>query len=203
MHSDAFSCAPVHAVVIAANSDPEHLRVLPELAESMRDKIILLKTKPAALPEGIAGREELISRKVNEDLPGFLHLIDHMNMEETYDERGRLKCFWHPEIVEAIGMLSPETQLLELCRQVDSVRDAITRDGKWAGTAAALEGLLINRNSPVQHSASRLLSWPKACGTYLGRLADAHGTGISLGRKDANRIQTYIIADPSPAAAEL
>ena len=203
MHSDAFSCAPVHAVVIAANSDPEHLRVLPELDESMRDKIILLKTKPAALPEGIAGRNDLISIRIDADLPGFLHFIDHVNMVEAYDHRGRLKCFWHPEILEAIGLLSPETQLLELVQQVEAVRNAIAQTGKWVGTATALEGLLINRDSPVQHMASRLLHWPKACGTYLGRLADTGGTGVSRGPKDASKIQTYIIAAPTLAAAEL
>lgn len=200
MHSDAFSCAPVHAVVIAANSDPEHLRVLPELDENMRDKIMLMKTKPASLPEGIAGRNDLISMRIDADLPGFLHFIDHVNMEEAYDHRGRLRCFWHPEILEAIGLLSPETRLLELVHQAEAVRNAIAQAGKWVGTATALEGLLVNLDSPVHHLASRLLPWPRACGTYLGKLADTQGTGVSRGPKDAAKIQTYIIENPTPAA---
>jgi len=198
MHSTAFSCAPVHAVVFATNSDPQQLRVLPELDESMRDKIMLMKTKPSKLPEDIAGRQDKISRLLDEDLPGFLGFLDKLDLSGAYD-RGRLKCFWHPEIVEAIGELSPEKQLLELIHQDGAVETAIAKTGKWVGTASMLHGLLTERSVPTHHAATRLFSWPTACGTFLGRLADAKGTGVSRGPKNPNKIQTYIITQAPPA----
>ena len=198
MHSTAFGCAPVHAVVFATNSDPQQLRVLPELDESMRDKIILMKTKPSKLPADIAGRQDKISMLLDEDLPGFLGFLDKLDLSGAYDQ-GRLKCFWHPDIVEAIGELSSEKQLLELIHQDGAVKTSIAKTGKWVGTASMLQGLLTERSVPTQHAATRLFSWSGACGTFLGRLADARGTGVSRGQKDQNRIQTYNITQVPPA----
>lgn len=199
MHSAAFSCAPVHAVVIAANSDPEHLRVLPELDDSMRDKIMLMKTKAAILPPDVAGRDERISQMVDADLPAFVSLLDEMDLTTFYDERGRLKCFWHPEIVEALGLLAPETQFKDLLYQVDVVQRVIAASGKWVGTAAGLQEILTSQGSGVQQAARSLLAWPTACGTFLGRLAGVAGSGVTKGPKDSNKIQTYIIATPISA----
>lgn len=52
---DAIELAPIQALIMAVNSETQHLRVLPEFDESMRDKLILLKSSPSPLPDGIAG----------------------------------------------------------------------------------------------------------------------------------------------------
>ena len=187
---DAFNADPIQAVVLAVNCDPEELRVLPELTDSMQDKINLLKTKPASC---LGSAEENIAA-INHALPAFLHKLEQLDMSDAYDERRRLKCFWHPEIIEALGLLSPERQLLELVHQLGVVSNAIATHGKWSGTAAGLEGMLTDRDATMKHAAQRLLSWAGACGTYLGRLADSRSAGVYRGRKDPRtKIQTYTI----------
>jgi hypothetical protein len=197
---DGFDVEPVQAVIIAVNSDPEHLRVLPELDESMEDKITLLRSSMIDLPPELAGREEEIKREIAASLPGFLAELDCRDLSSSYNSRGRLKCFWNPEILEAIGMLSPEQQILELVHQLHVVKIAV---GGWSGTAATLEGLLTDKDSHVAHAAKRLLSWGGACGTFLGRLADRPGSGVSRGGLDPRtKIQTYVIEGGPPIQAD-
>lgn len=189
----AFDCAPVHALVIATNDKPDDIRVLPELDESMKDKIILLKTSRAHIPSDPEKHEESIRNAINAALPGFLYLLDRRPMAGAYN-RGRLKCFWHPEILAAIKYLSPEQQFFELIQQVGKVGMTIRMEGQWQGTAADLSALLTDKDSPTCQIATKLLYWPGACGTYLTRLAEDEGTGISLGRlTNEKKIQTYII----------
>ena len=196
---DAFNADPIQAIVIAVNCDPEELRVLPELTDSMQDKISLLKTKPAPCFD----TPEENSEAINAALPGFLHKLETMEAASAYDSRKRLKCYWHPEIIEALGLLSPERQLLELVHQVAPVANAIASRGQWSGTAAELEGMLTDRDATMQHSAKRLLSWAGACGTYLGRLADARNAGVYRGRKDPKtKIQTYTITAAPESGTE-
>jgi hypothetical protein len=185
---EAFNIDPVQAIVIAVNCDPEELRVLPELTDSMEDKIMLFKTSAAPCHD----RDKNIAL-VEAELPAFLHQIESRDLSEAYDDRQRLKCFWHPEVVEAVGLLSPERQLLELAHQLGVVHNAIASRGEWSGTAADLEALLTEQG-PTQHQARRLLSWGGACGTFLGRLADSRNAGVYRGKKDPRtKIQTYRI----------
>lgn len=189
---------PVQAVVIAVNCDPEELRVLPELTDSMEDKIILLKTRPAQFHDTREGNSAAIDR----DLPDLMHCLESRDLSEAYDaKRKRLKCFWHPEIIEAVGLLSAERQLLELAHQHHAVQEAIKEKGMWCGTAAELEAALTDSYAVTQHQARRLLSWGGACGTYLGRLADAGDQGVHRHRlTTSTRIQQYRIVGVSAVA---
>lgn len=191
---DAITLDPVQTIVFAVNDDPEHLRVLPELDDNMRDKILLLKTKPAVLPEALGGREDVIGAAVDEALPGFLFGLDSRDLSGAHDVRGRLRCFWHPEIVEAIGALSPEQQLRELVYQLREVQDKIAEEGRWVGTAANLQGLLTGPGSMHYHVARNLLSWPAACGVYMARLASAPDSGVTQAALDERGIRLYVIA---------
>lgn len=190
---DAVNLDLVQALVFAVNNDPEHLRVLPELDSSMNDKILLMKTKHAAIPEGIRGDMAAISAAVDEALPAFLNDLDNLDMGQAYDTNGRLRCFWHPEIVDAIGFLSSEHQLLELIHQVLLHQEDFIEQGRWSGTAAELQSLLTGPGAPNQHSARNLLTWPAACGTYLGRLSATPESGVTRGNLNAQRIQIYVI----------
>jgi hypothetical protein len=114
--TNSIQCAPVQALVIAVNSDPpHHLRVLPELDSTMADKVILLKTSKAPLPDGLAGNQELIRERVLAALPGFLYELENLDLKEWKNPNtGRLICHRHEELVLLIRGLSPEEQLLEL-----------------------------------------------------------------------------------------
>jgi hypothetical protein len=189
---DKIDCHPIHAMVMAVNEDPDHLRVLPELEGSMRDKINLFKTQAAAIPEGADSAE--ISRRLTEALPAFLFDIDRRDISGAYDTQRRLKCFWHPEVLEALGCLSPERQLLELIQECWSVSEDIRQHGKWTGSASELESKLTEFGASTTNAAKRLLSWPAACGTYLGRLSDTEGTGVAKEGWSPSKIRRYAIS---------
>ena len=171
---DPINVDPVQAIAIAVNCDPEELRVLPELTDSMHDKIMLLKTRAGEFYE----TEEENDAAMKAELPAFLHQLEARDLSKAYDGRRRLKCFWHPEVLERVGLLSSERQLFELAHQLAIVHNAIASGGEWSGIAAELEAALTNFDSTTQHQARRLLSWGGACGTYLGRLADAGNLGV-------------------------
>jgi hypothetical protein len=186
--TNAVQTQPVHALAIAVNEDPEHLRVLPEIDESMEDKISLFRVQQAPIPHGSG--YSYVSDMLTKGMPAFLWELDIRDISESYDHVGRLKTFWHPEITEALGGMSPERHLLELIHQCWSVTEAINNHGEWIGTASELEALLTDYTKPTAHSAKRLFSWSKACGTYLGRLARIHSSGVKsagVGHKKINR----------------
>jgi hypothetical protein len=192
-HANAFSLDPIQAVIFAVNDDPEHIRVLPELDASMDDKICLFKTSVGHIPAGLIGNMELIRAAVDEDLPGFLFQLESRDLNNAYNDRGRLRCFWHPEIVGAVESLSPEEQMRQLIYDTPEILMAISEQGYWEGRAAALQGLLACPSCTHQTAARPLLSWPGACGTYLGRLANTPNSGVTRARLDASRTQLYRI----------
>jgi hypothetical protein len=64
-----------------------------------------------------------------------------------------------------------------------------------------LEAALTESHATTQHQARRLLSWGGACGTYLGRLADAGDKGVHRDKlTTSSRIQQYRIEGASAAA---
>jgi hypothetical protein len=192
---DAISVAPIQALIIAVNSDPQHLRVLPELDETMRDKIILISTHRGELPDDLRGSSRLES-VLAEEIPGFLHFLEGQDYANQY-ESGRLRCYWCPQVVEALGLLAPERQLHQLILATPSLSQTY-RPGAVVPefTAMQIQAALMENNA-TKHSATMLLTYNNACGIYLGKLADTPGTGISRGRLDSRtRIQKWAIDLP-------
>lgn len=200
---DAFNCAPIQALVLAANDDPQHLRVLPELDETMRDKITILRSYPSPLPPEIAGKKELIQPRVLEAVPGFVHDLEEEDYSAHYDfATGRLLCHWNEEAVAALGALSPETTLLELIHSADVITERIRETGYWVGTAADLEAVLFD-NMRTRIAAQRILTFTTACGVFLSRLAEMPNSGISkAGLTAATRLQLYRIEHPCHSMTE-
>jgi hypothetical protein len=144
-----------------------------------------------------SGYTEREKAEIAKTLPAFLYELDKRDLSRYYDSRGRLKCFWHPSITEAIGLLSNEQRLLELIHQHYDITSIIEK-GMWTGTAAKLEATLTDSYSIVSHNAKQLLSWTGACGNYLGKLAKDPKSGVSkAGLDKATRIQQYTITKPS------
>jgi hypothetical protein len=196
--ANAIQCAPVQAVMISVNSDPQHLRVLPELDDTMRDKIILLKSSPSPLPPELAGRMELIQDRLTEDLPGFLHEVDNLDPTEwTNPQTGRLRCHWNRGLLEALESLSPERRLWELIE--DELGNAFGGI-EWTGTASQLETELTCQEAKNPVAARSVLKWSGACGVYLSRLAKHPDSPVQLaGLTRETRVQQYrIYRDPRP-----
>jgi hypothetical protein len=195
---DAIELAPIQALIMAVNSEPQHLRVLPELDESMRDKLILLKSSPSPLPDGIAGDRQKVQAKLAQDLPGWLHLVEGFESKPWTDSRtGRLVCVQNSELLQMLRSVSPEEELLELlCRSSFCICKG------WTGTAAAVEEKLLN-DPTTAHRAKRLLYWNGACGTHLSKLTQRGGDLVTKGDlTKGTRIQQYVLNIPREESEE-
>jgi hypothetical protein len=103
------------------------------------------------------------------ELPAFLHFItqEWEIPAELISQRYGITHFHHPDILEALGTLAPETQLLEL---IDSELFDSPAPGTWEGSAIELQRELTKDSSAVRQEVKQLLHFRLACGTYLGRL---------------------------------
>lgn len=209
-HKDAISCAPVHFLVIATNSEPEHMLTLPLLDDSMKDKITLLKARQADFGGWGATKAEK-SRTIDRHLPAFLHQLATRDLSGAYDKQGRLKCYWNPEVVEAVEGISPEVKLWSLIQVMGfggemgangAVKIPFKPKCEWTGEAVELEGLLLGGDTGVRDRVRTLLSWPGALGTYLGRLAKKPDYGVELVGQSRRGIQRYRITLDPPSSDE-
>ena len=187
-HKDETTLRPVWAMILAVNDEAEHLGVLPVLDDSMADKISLISCRRADV-EGMT-REE-IGEAITAEMPAFLHSLERYELpEHLRDRRTGAGAYQHPDVLAIVADISNERRLLELIRQCWG----ITEGGTWTGTADELQGLLAKDPTTVT-SARSLLSWDKACGTYLSRLAEDGRCGIAKGGHKSG-IQTYTITVP-------
>lgn len=147
-------------MTLSVNCEPENLMILPPLDVSLLDKISLLKCQQAKLS---SDRIKNWSSLVRE-LPAFCHFLDRYTIpHKLRDSRYGCKAYQHQELLDALSDLAPETRLMNL---IDEIIPA--KDFPWTGSAEDLEQTL--RNSRFCFAVDRLLGFPGACGTYLGRL---------------------------------
>jgi hypothetical protein len=71
-----------------------------------------------------------------------------------------------------------EERFRELVAQCSAVSFQITTGGAWRGSAAELEKALME-DEQTRHGARSILTWPAACGVYLGRLQKTGRASIS------------------------
>lgn len=100
---DARTFRPVWRISLSANSDPESASNLPALDASFADKIIYLLCYAPPEPffdEKVAGAREAFARKLQDELPAFLAVIDAYEIPpELRKERFGLIEWHHPEIL--------------------------------------------------------------------------------------------------------
>jgi hypothetical protein len=127
------------------------------------------------LPEHIARNRDAISTIVEKELPAFLFKLEGRERPEAYDRVGRLKCFWNPQILGDLNELSNEYQLLQLIKMEE---EASPDNFNKPMYAAEVEALITGQYAKNPHGARKLLSWSKACGTYLSNLAKDPESGV-------------------------
>jgi hypothetical protein len=166
----AITLNPFWRLSISVNDEPENLMILPPVDESLQDKLIILKAAKSAMPMPSATDNQRVTfmTALVEELPFFIDFLFKWQIPpELVSQRYGITHYHHPEILEALGTLSPETRLLEM---VDAELFSSPAPGSWEGSASELERLLTKDSSTVAREARQLLSFPTACGTYLGRL---------------------------------
>ena len=170
---DAVTLLPHWRVVIATNTEPEKVTVLPPIDESTEDKILILRCEKNTLPFEEDGREIRL-QKLKDAVPGWLALQDAMRDSYTQyaDTRFRYVRGWQdPDILELLAVHEPEAKLLSLIDMIASntaLRNPFLR--VWKGSSAQLE-MLVREHESTRHMAQGIFTWRNACGTYLEKLS--------------------------------
>jgi hypothetical protein len=176
-YRDAVTMRPIHAVVLAVNSEPENMMVLPALDDSLEDKISLFLCERARL-DGMDSPDE-ISGQLNAELPAFIYYLETSTHPEQLRNRRTGVAAWHnPELRERLRSMEIEERFRELIAQCSAVSFQITTEGAWRGSAAELAKALME-DEQTRHSARSILTWSDACGAYLGKLKKAGRARIS------------------------
>lgn len=162
---EAFTARPWWRIVIATNDEPEDLRILPPLDDSMIDKLSLFKCYPHKIVMQDATATERWNT-IEKELPAFVNYLlkDFSVPEEICDQRTGARAYQHPELITALASLGAEIKLLEL------IDEAMESRLPGTFTAREIQQSVTSETSPTSYEARRLLNWPTACGVYLGRL---------------------------------
>ena len=191
-HRNAITARPVHALAIALNDEPQHVHVLPEMDDSLEDKISLMKTGRARFNTGETDDREELMRRIREELPAFIDYLESYEIpEHLRDSRTGARAWQHPAIVAMLEEISPEGRLFELIQQCNLGGENRQADGSWRGASAQIQHALMEDPSTKQ-AARHLINWNGAVGTYMRRLIDKGQAGVSDGGQRKG-IQTWVI----------
>ena len=168
---EAVNLRPIWRCTVSLNDEGECLLVLPPLRADIADKIHIFRCSAPSepFPTGTQEAQEAFWGKLVGELPAFLHhCLQTQVPTERIDARFGIRAFHHPALVLDLENQALEIVLLEL---IDAELWRNHSGIDWRGTANQLENLLRSEDSIVNEPTRRLLTWPHACGTFLGRLA--------------------------------
>lgn len=181
----ALSLEPFWRLTITVNDEPENLMVLPPIDDSLGDKLILLRAnkRPMPLPTTTQAERSIFMSRLHAELPAFCHFLDGWSIPaDLVSHRFGSAHYHHPDLLEALEELAPESRLLQLLRVVPG--------SSWSGTQAQLESQLTDSDASTSYEARRLFSFNNACGTYLARLAKKHPELVQYYRTKTERTWT-------------
>ena len=196
-------CTPVaippHSLIFFAMNDG-NLLCLPALDESMADKISLLKVRKVEgmFPDDPAGKDALVAALFRE-VPRLLHYLleEHRLGDAHRDHRTRVAAYQHPELLEALADLSPETELMEIICEVLKDRyvmkmpdTASERLMVWKGKAFRLHQLLEASSKVPGLRLRQLLNSGGDLGTRLWHLHERYPDLVRRGSKSKG-VRTY------------
>jgi hypothetical protein len=100
-YRDVVTMRPIHAVILAVNSEPENMMVLPALDDSLKDKISLFLCNRARL-DGLHSRDE-ISAHLKAEIPAFIYYLENSNHpKHLHNRRTGVAAWHHPELFETL-----------------------------------------------------------------------------------------------------
>lgn len=150
-------------ITLSVNDEPENLMILPPLDVSLSDKITLLRCRPAELSSDRAKNWKALAG----ELPALAWRLERWSIPHALRcSRFGVKAWHHPDLLDALSDLSPEARLLNI---IDQTLFEKANPTPWTGTSEALEMEL--RQTKFGFAVERLLYFPGAAGTYLGRLS--------------------------------
>jgi len=182
---EALTLSPFWRVSCTLNDEPESLMVLPPLDSDLLDKIILLKASFAKFPfesDDIKSRKKF-REQISRELPAFLAFLSSWRVPDRMkDQRYGIQAWQHPELMEALADLAPQSALLSL---IDAIKPWDAFNAPFKGTAMALKEILLEKDK--HNRVNTLLKWNSACGAYLARLAKSNPDRVRLCGRPGNK----------------
>ena len=172
---EALTLRPFWRATFSINDEPENVVTIPPLDDSMQDKLIIFKIqRPGIFDTSAWGKVRSENmRNLVAEIPYFLDFLKKFQVPiELQGDRCGVANFQHPDIMVALNAMSQEERLLELIDDELFPNDATAGSGPFVGKASKVERALLRRESSSRESASKLLYFSGAVGTYLARLAD-------------------------------
>ena len=162
---DALMVSPFWWLIIGGNFEDSSLNIAPALNDSMKDKIIFLKSNVA---EGLPANEEektVWIEKLRAELPAFADFLLKWKVPKSLakklDKRSRVLNFWHPAITAALLEKQPECKAMEVIDLLDLA--------PWNGTSTAFYNAI--READKGNHYERLFSNIDKCGRMLTELS--------------------------------
>lgn len=155
----------VHA---SLNEEPENLMILPPMDEDLAGKMMLFRCYDATgkLSEDRTENKD----RARAELPSLRAFLDKLRCPASVrDPRFGVRSHHDPGLLESISGLAPETRLLQLIDEVIWTKARRREEPEFTASADEIEKEL--RGSAFHFAVDRLLVFPSAAGTYLGRLS--------------------------------
>ena len=195
LHAKGKDAVPLHPrwrVVMTLNDDDEALRQLPDFAENFKEKAHLFKVREFELPmpNRTTAEWQALDAKIASQLPAFIYDMLHWEIPKAIrSDRFGVRAYHDPELMEALYEMSNEQQLASLM-EIALVRR--TKDGAWTGSAEELRAELVQHHA-VGKQAEKLLGWPNATGTLLGKLQKREPDKYVFKRVGPRRESTWTV----------
>ena len=171
------SVTPKWRITISLNPERENLNVLPPLDDSIKEKLMMFYlNEPTCLPTD--EDRERWGAAIHAELPAFAYAVDSFTLPTGLEHsRYGVKEYHSPRILEQLEGGSTEELFLD-CLLHDLPGIVPTGATTWEGTSTDLERVMLAPLMPSRETSRKILSWPGAAGTQLGRLSRQHADSI-------------------------
>ena len=171
---EALTLIPLWRLTMSLNDEPDCLKLLPRLTNSIEDKVMIFRVghKRCPMPTSQSGQEKLWNA-IKEELPHFVDYVLKYKIPATMQGRYGIKHFSHPELVSNIVMASPEGKLLHFI-DILFFRDYDASTKPIQLTAGDIQQKIKLPSSPTATEAREFFVHNSTCANYLGKLTETH-----------------------------
>jgi len=171
---EALTLIPLWRLTMSLNDEPESLKLLPRLTNSIEDKIMVFRVglKKSPMPSTQGGQEDLW-KTIHAELPHFIHHILNFKIPASLQGRYGIKHFHHPELVANIVMANPEGYLLHLI-DVLFFPNVDAKTLPLQMTAREIEHRIKQPSSPTATVTRDFFEHNSTCAYYLETLSKTH-----------------------------
>jgi hypothetical protein len=207
-HATPISLRPVWRLSISVNDDGEALQVLPSMDGDIADKVILLSVAkcPMPMPTGTLAEKKAFWETLLSELPAFLYYVLHVweppiwLLEGEEAQRYGIVSYKHPDLLEALGELAPETRVFDWINQIWFTQsEDLTIKTRQMRTieqsAAEIENDIRKHFADRSWEINRVLKGERSMSTYLARLARKYPDRVRQ-KKAHGGIRRWVLSPP-------